>query len=523
MRHSLIPRHFVEAALCALLGAAFSLPGMEQLATHHGDEAFYLEIAWRMLDTGNYTVPVFYDELILDRAPLFYWMIALSYRLFGFSLLVGRLPTLVATGLLYAAVYLLAVWLYGNRRGAVYAVLVMMSFPVTHWITRLAVPDLVMSLGVLGTLVFYYRATLATHPMPWLVASSVALAWATMAKGHVGLVVAAVPLGIFLLTDLRSPQRLPWKRLLVPDFWLPALLLGGWWYLYLLQSSQLVGEVAPRSANAHLTLGEALYHFLFSEAAHQVDGGWSGLQRNLRDYTFGGIAWFFPWSPVLIYGCFGGARRLRREWREQPRELRLLLSLAGGVFALFTFFVLELRSMRYALPAAPAVAILVGRILTSDSGRLLRHVPIVLSLACATTWGVVYQFVIPYQARPPLQDVCAKLREQLEPGDRVATLALGHHWTTFGKLLLQRPLAELGEAGQSTPDDRVLAAAYASDYVLARKSWADRLRRRAPARFSELSRSAGGPLASRRGLFEPVALLRVLDADPGTRNALPPN
>jgi len=514
MHHPLAPRHFLDAVLCGLLGIAVTLPGISQVATHHGDEAFYLEIAWRMLETGNFTVPVFYDELILDRAPLFYWLIAISYRLFGFSLLAGRLPTLVAGGLLSAGVYLLSIWLYGNRRGAVYAVLVWLTFPVTTWISRLAVPDMVMTLGVVGTVSFYYRATLASRPAPWLIAASIALALATMAKGHVGLVVAGVPLALFLVADRRAPEALSWRRLLLPDFWLPALLLGGWWYLYLFQSTQLVGEVAPRSANAHQTLGEALYGFLFSEASHQVEGGWPGMQRNMRDYALGSIAWFVPWSPVVVYGFMGGARRLRAEWRDQRRPMLLLVCQAVGVFTLFTFFVLELRSMRYVLPAAPALAILVGRYFTVATVRRPSRVPILVATVCAIAWGVVYQVVIPDKLRPPLQDLCARLAPTLRPEDRIATLVVGHHWTTFTKLLLGRQVIELDEPGQTAISAADTVARRHVDYLLTRRRWATDLRAAAPSRFAVFAEGDGGSLVSKGELFEEIVLLRVVGDDP---------
>src|SRR5438105_6802445 len=47
------------------------------------DEGRYAEIAREMLARGEWVVPYLQGELYLDKPPLLYWLIMLSYKLFG--------------------------------------------------------------------------------------------------------------------------------------------------------------------------------------------------------------------------------------------------------------------------------------------------------------------------------------------------------------------------------------------------------------------------------------------------------
>src|SRR5262245_1432802 len=46
------------------------------------DEGRYAEIAREMVERGEWVVPVLQGEPYLDKPPLFYWLVALSYQAF---------------------------------------------------------------------------------------------------------------------------------------------------------------------------------------------------------------------------------------------------------------------------------------------------------------------------------------------------------------------------------------------------------------------------------------------------------
>ena len=61
------------------------------------DEPVYGETAKEMLLTGDWLSPRIYGEFWYDKPPLFYWLEAISFKLFGLSTWSARLPSVLAT------------------------------------------------------------------------------------------------------------------------------------------------------------------------------------------------------------------------------------------------------------------------------------------------------------------------------------------------------------------------------------------------------------------------------------------
>src|SRR5437763_17187288 len=60
------------------------------------DEGRYAEIPKEMLDRGDWGVPHLQGEPYLDKPPMLYWLIALSYKAFGISEASARLVPALA-------------------------------------------------------------------------------------------------------------------------------------------------------------------------------------------------------------------------------------------------------------------------------------------------------------------------------------------------------------------------------------------------------------------------------------------
>ncbi|RUM40972.1 MAG: hypothetical protein DSY34_04530 [Desulfurobacterium sp.] len=73
-----------------------------------GDAAKYALIAKNMLKSGNYLVPDLGIELYFKKPPFFFWLIALSYKLFGISEFSARLPSAIFALADALLVYLIA-------------------------------------------------------------------------------------------------------------------------------------------------------------------------------------------------------------------------------------------------------------------------------------------------------------------------------------------------------------------------------------------------------------------------------
>ncbi len=78
------------------------------------DEGRYAEIPREMLATGDFVTPRLNGLLYFEKPPLFYWAVAVSFRLFGESELAARLPNQLAS----VAMVLMAAAFAARRWGA---------------------------------------------------------------------------------------------------------------------------------------------------------------------------------------------------------------------------------------------------------------------------------------------------------------------------------------------------------------------------------------------------------------------
>lgn len=68
-----------------------------------------------MLESGEWVVPTLQGEAYLDKPPLMYWLVALSYRLFGVSPESARLVPALCVHLTILLAYLLGRRSLGER------------------------------------------------------------------------------------------------------------------------------------------------------------------------------------------------------------------------------------------------------------------------------------------------------------------------------------------------------------------------------------------------------------------------
>src|SRR5208337_2865810 len=73
------------------------LPLLPSTVKYHGDEMFYTDPAIRMVQTGDYFTPYYYDGTLQLRKPIItYWAVVASYKIFGINLFSSRIPFLIA-------------------------------------------------------------------------------------------------------------------------------------------------------------------------------------------------------------------------------------------------------------------------------------------------------------------------------------------------------------------------------------------------------------------------------------------
>src|SRR5947209_18405732 len=82
---------FIAALAATILFLNLSYPLIEP------DEGRYAEISREMLTSGDWLVPQFHYEPFYDKPPLFFWLVAASFRVLGTHEWVARLVPTTAT------------------------------------------------------------------------------------------------------------------------------------------------------------------------------------------------------------------------------------------------------------------------------------------------------------------------------------------------------------------------------------------------------------------------------------------
>ena len=154
------------------------------------DEGRNAEVAREMLAGGDWTVPHFNGLPYLDKPVLLFWLVAAAFRLLGVGELAARLPAAlaaIATVILTAA---LGTRLIGRPRALV-AAAVVATAPMLLVFGRLAIFDAPLTALVTAALYCLVRARLDGSPARWWPAAGLAMGFAALTKGPVGV---AVPL-----------------------------------------------------------------------------------------------------------------------------------------------------------------------------------------------------------------------------------------------------------------------------------------------------------------------------------------
>jgi 4-amino-4-deoxy-L-arabinose transferase-like glycosyltransferase len=304
-------------------------------------DARYTEIAWEMVDSGDWITPRMNTAIHLDKPPIAYWFGAAGLALLGHSEWAVRLPLAIAATLTLLLVLDLGRWLFGGRAGLL-AVLVLGTAPLFVFMARLFTTDLYLTLWVVAAYYCFLRGYAAPEPRRrWAVAFAVALSLGFLTKGPV----------VFLHTfGAILPYHFLWgRRGRLRPFFSPVALAT-----FVLVTAPWFVVVAIEHPG--------LWNFYFRhELVARVSG--NALNRRQPFYYFAEIllVGLLPWAIWLPALARKQGPRLDRVAMAVPDVDRLLLC-----WALVPFVVLSIVRSKlppYILPLLPALALWTGALL----------------------------------------------------------------------------------------------------------------------------------------------------------------
>ena len=297
------------------------------------NESFYAESAREMIESGNY-LDIYYNyQPRFNKPPMTYWLVALSYKLFGISEFSARLPVVVLSLLSVLLTYLIAREIF-DKKSAIYSVFAMflsLQFLIN---SRYASPEDVLTFFFTLTLYFFIRGY-KKRSFVYIILFYISLALTVLTKGYPYIIVIGgiVLFYIFLENSFNLTKALQDIKFLRLHIGIPlTLFIGCWWYVYM-----------------YFKFGNEFLDVLMAEtlkrAVEKKDGSLNPLFYPVV------ILWgFLPYSLVAYFGL----AKIKNYFE------KLLFPFAWLFVMLVVFTLAKGKIPTYIIQAHPALSLIAG-------------------------------------------------------------------------------------------------------------------------------------------------------------------
>ena len=341
--------------LAIFFAALFAPPLLDDADASHASAARHMALS------GDWVTLRIDGIRYLEKAPLPYWLVAVSYRLFGFNTFATHLPQSVGVLLLALLGYHWAARAF-NPRTAFYTGLGVLTSAGVFLFTRVLIPEVLLSLLLCTALYLFLRTLELSANAAWRpFAMWAALALAVLTKGLVALVFfgGATLLYLALTDELRRiPVLKPLSGILV------LLAVAAPWHI-------LAGLRNTGGMNGH---GFFWFYFINEHVLRFLGRRYPKDYNKLPGYLFWSlhIVWLFPWSLFVPTGVLLALRRLRSPHGPILPRLRSLSTTRGRTTLLLTiytllilvFFSLSTNQEYYTFPAYLPLLMLIAAAIT---------------------------------------------------------------------------------------------------------------------------------------------------------------
>jgi 4-amino-4-deoxy-L-arabinose transferase-like glycosyltransferase len=409
-------------------------------------DAVQAQAARNMLASGDWVTAHLDGVAYLEKAPLNYWMIAVAYRIFGVHDWAARFPHALAAVLLCWLTYRFGRWAFDETTG-LYAGVALSTSVGLFLFTRILIPDATLTLTIAGAIWAWLRllepeteSGLTESGLRWSFLLGLCLGAGLLLKG---LIAAVFPVAAALAYMAVTRQLFSWdawRRLHLAFAIAVALAIAVPWYVL-----ATLRNPPYFAFSLHSGPGEYrgfFWFYFFNEHLLRFLG-----LRYPRDYDtvprfwfwILNLLWIFPWSFYLL-----SAPTLDYKSTSRAGRTRLMALCWIGVVMLF--FTFSTTQEYYSMPIYPALALLVGSVL-SRGGRWVRAGTYALLATCTILFTVLSALLLSVWHVPAPGDISQALTQHPE----LYTHSLGHIWdltlNAFAYLKLPLGLAALAFGG----------------------------------------------------------------------------
>jgi 4-amino-4-deoxy-L-arabinose transferase-like glycosyltransferase len=379
-------------------------------------DAVQAQIARNMLSSGDWVTARLDGVAYLEKPPLIYWMIAISYKIFGAYDWSARIPIALSAIALCFTTAAFGAWAFGRRAGF-YAGLCMSTCVGLFLFTRILVPDVILTLVIALALWAFLRVLEddERHPRAWAAVFAASLGVGLLLKSLIAVVFPIGAIVVYLLCTRQIFSARVWKRLRPLSGLAIILLIAAPWHILATLRNPPYFSFTVKSIPGEYH-GFFWFFFINEQLLRFLN------LRSPRDYTtvprlyfwLLNLVWLFPWSVYL-------PAALKLSYRPADRAGRTRLLALCWIGFVLIFFTFSTTQEYYSMPCYPALALLIGSGIAMND-RILRHGTRLMTVLCSIAVIAAIAILFAVRQVPTPGDISQVLSSNPE----AYTLSLGH-------------------------------------------------------------------------------------------------
>lgn len=350
-------------------------------------EKFYYQSVKEMFARHDWITPYYQGRFRFQKPILFYWLVSLSYLVFGINNFGVRFPSALLGVLTVIFTFNIGRKLFDRKTGFL-AAGILATIAIFFMYSRYASPDMALTFFVTYSMYLFLKGSKnVEEERKFFIFFFAVLGLATLNKGYVGFLLPLIVVFTFIISTKKWGTL---KAINLPLGISIILVIALPWYLIMYK---LHGE-------------NYFNHILFRETFMRIfyaPNNETGL-KFLRTYFISFfyyipvlLVWFAPHSLFLPFAIVD-AFRSRNTYTREKESYKLILSFFFGIFVFFTL--ISVKEYHYMLPLSPACSLIIARYLVNieERGVLFRsygfNIPYLLTTILYTAGVIILLYTM---------------------------------------------------------------------------------------------------------------------------------
>jgi 4-amino-4-deoxy-L-arabinose transferase-like glycosyltransferase len=321
----------------------FSL-GISNHGLWSADEPRVAEIGREMLLTGNWAVPTLNQRPFLEEPPLYYGALALTFKAFGISDKVARIPSAFFALASILVVFFMANFLFGPRM-ALFSALILATTGEYFRVAHTVIVDSALTFFIVSSMGLFIVGYLSDNNRKKLlcyILMYVSCSLAFFTKGFIGIVIPGLGILAFLVADRNI------KEIFKMRLWLGAL-------IFLFMTLPWFIALWHQGGTEYLDvflIHNHLQRFIPGSFSREASGHHHPFYYYLIEFPVGFLPWSLLLIPVVAY-AFSKTAKSHTPW-EKGRLFTKCWFIAGIIF----LSVASTKRTLYLMPIFAPIAML---------------------------------------------------------------------------------------------------------------------------------------------------------------------